>query len=74
MPEWNCSRSSARRRPLDCFHTSRSRFGRQRGSCVDTRPRLLLTAAEKSRLLAKVNANDVSWQALKARADTLATY
>ncbi len=41
---------------------------------INTHPRLLLTAAEKSRLLAKKNANDVSWQALKARADTLATY
>ena len=30
--------------------------------------------AEQSRLLAKKNANDPSWQALKARADTLATY
>ena len=41
---------------------------------ISTHPRLLLTAAEKSRLLLKKNANDVSWQALKARADTLATY
>ena len=41
---------------------------------INAHPRLLLTAAEKSRLLAKKNANDVSWQALKARADTLATY
>jgi hypothetical protein len=41
---------------------------------ISTHPRLLLTTAEKSRLMAKVNANDVSWQALKARADTLATY
>ncbi|MBI4469734.1 MAG: hypothetical protein HY650_10475 [Acidobacteria bacterium] len=41
---------------------------------IGTHPRLLLTNAEKSRLLAKKNANDVSWQALKARADTLATY
>ena len=39
-----------------------------------THPRLLLTAAEKTRLLAKKNANDPSWLALKARADTLATY
>src|SRR5258708_23659514 len=37
-------------------------------------PRLLLTAADKARLLAKKNANDPSWLALKARADTLATY
>lgn len=43
-------------------------------SVITTRPRLLLTAAEKSRLMAKVTANDASWQALKARADTLATY
>jgi len=41
---------------------------------IATHPRLLLTAAEKTRLLAKKNANDPSWQALKARADTLATY
>ena len=41
---------------------------------ISTHPRLLLTAAENSRLLAKKNANDVSWQALKASADTLATY
>jgi len=41
---------------------------------INTHPRLLLTAAEKSRLLAKRSANDVSWQALNARADTLATY
>ncbi|HEY8686954.1 MAG TPA: hypothetical protein VIO57_15230, partial [Chloroflexota bacterium] len=41
---------------------------------INPHPRLLLTDAEKSRLLAKKNANDVSWQALKARADTLATY
>src|SRR5207237_709044 len=37
-------------------------------------PRLLLTAADKARLLAKKSANDSSWAALKARADTLATY
>src|SRR2546428_6393218 len=41
---------------------------------VATHPRLLLTSAEKNRLLAKINTNDPSWQALKARADTLATY
>ncbi len=41
---------------------------------INTHPRLLLAAAEKSRLVAKKNGNDVSWQALKARADTLATY
>src|SRR5438128_2202695 len=40
---------------------------------INAHPRLLLTATEKSRLLAKKNANDASWQALKARADTLAT-
>jgi hypothetical protein len=38
------------------------------------RPRLMMTAADKARLLAKKNANDPSWVALKARADTLATY
>ena len=37
-------------------------------------PRLLLTAANRTRLLAKRDANDPSWMALKARADTLATY
>ena len=37
-------------------------------------PRLLFNSAGKSRLLAKKDANDPSWQALKARADTLATY
>lgn len=41
---------------------------------IATRPRILLTAAEKSRLMAKVTSNDPSWQALKARADTLAGY
>jgi len=41
---------------------------------VAAHPRLLLTAAEKSRLLLKVSANDPSWLALKNRADTLATY
>ncbi|PYQ48745.1 MAG: hypothetical protein DMF59_15115 [Acidobacteria bacterium] len=41
---------------------------------VATHPRLLLTSAEKNRLLAKINTNDPSWQALKARADTLVTY
>ena len=39
---------------------------------ISTHPRLLLSAAEKTRLLAKKNANDASWQALKARADALA--
>jgi len=41
---------------------------------ISTHPRLLFNAADKSRLLAKKNANDPSWLALKARADTLATY
>lgn len=41
---------------------------------IATHPRLLLTAAEKTRLLAKKNANDPSWVTLKARADTLVTY
>lgn len=41
---------------------------------INTHPRLLLSAADRSRLIAKKNANDPSWQALKARADTLATY
>jgi len=41
---------------------------------IGTHPRLLFDSAGKARLLAKMNANDPSWQALKARADTLATY
>jgi hypothetical protein len=41
---------------------------------IATHPRLLLTGAARARLLAKTTANDSSWQALKARADTLATY
>jgi hypothetical protein len=43
-------------------------------SVISSHPRLLLTAAEKTRLQAKVAANDPSWQALKTRADTLATF
>ncbi|MFN8492178.1 MAG: hypothetical protein U0350_31555 [Caldilineaceae bacterium] len=39
-----------------------------------THPRLLLTATLKTKLLAKKNANDAAWQALKAKADLLATY
>ncbi len=38
-----------------------------------THPRLLLSMAEKTRLLARKNANEPSWQALKASADALAT-
>jgi hypothetical protein len=41
---------------------------------IATHPRLLFDTTSKSRLLAKKNANDASWQALKAQADTLATY
>ncbi|MEO6324888.1 MAG: hypothetical protein ABIT01_05580 [Thermoanaerobaculia bacterium] len=41
---------------------------------IATHPRLIFNAAGKSRLVAKRTANDASWQALKARADTLATY
>ncbi len=41
---------------------------------IGTHPRLLFNSAGKARLLAKKNANDPSWVALKARADTLATY
>ncbi|HEY6842709.1 MAG TPA: hypothetical protein VI391_00960, partial [Thermoanaerobaculia bacterium] len=41
---------------------------------VSTHPRLLLSASEKARLIAKKNANDPAWQRLKSRADTLATY
>src|SRR5689334_9753328 len=40
---------------------------------ISTHPRLLLSSTEKARVLAKKNANDASWQALKARADTLST-
>lgn len=43
-------------------------------SVIPTRPRLLLSAVERTRLQAKVNANDPAWLALKARADTLATF
>jgi hypothetical protein len=41
---------------------------------ITAHPRLLFSAAGKSRLLAKKDANDPSWTALRARADTLATY
>jgi hypothetical protein len=41
---------------------------------IPTHPRLLFDSAGKARLLAKKTANDPSWQALKARADALATY
>ncbi|MEO7326752.1 MAG: hypothetical protein ABIW82_18170 [Dokdonella sp.] len=41
---------------------------------ITTHPRLLFDTAGKARLLAKKNANDPSWQMLKARADELATY
>lgn len=41
---------------------------------ISTHPRLLLTVADKNRLIAKKNANDPSWEALRARADTLASY
>ena len=41
---------------------------------ITTHPRLLFTVAGKGRLLAKKTASDPSWQALKARADTLAAY
>lgn len=37
-------------------------------------PRLLLTAAITSRLMARKNAGDPAWKALGARADTLAAY
>jgi len=39
-----------------------------------SRPRLMMTAADKARLLARKDANDPLWVALKARADALATY
>ncbi len=41
---------------------------------ISAHPRLLLSASEKSRLISKKNSGDPAWQALKARADTLATY
>jgi hypothetical protein len=41
---------------------------------IATHPRLLFNTAGKPALLAKKTADDPSWQALKARADTLATY
>ncbi len=41
---------------------------------IATHPRLLFDTAGKARLLAKKNANDPTWIALKAQADTLATY
>jgi hypothetical protein len=41
---------------------------------IPTHPRLLFDTPGKARLLAKKNANDPSWLALKARADTLAGY
>ncbi len=41
---------------------------------IAAHPRLLLSASEKNRLIAKKNAGDPTWQTLKARADTLATY
>jgi len=41
---------------------------------ISTHPRLLLTPTITDRLIAKRNANDPAWLALKARADLLATY
>jgi len=41
---------------------------------ISAHPRLLLSASEKSRLIAKKNANDPAWLALKARADVFASY
>lgn len=41
---------------------------------VTTHPRLLLTSTIKAQLLAKKNAGDPTWTALKSRADSLATY
>lgn len=41
---------------------------------VGTHPRILITPAVRARLQAKVAANDPTWLALKAQADTLATY
>lgn len=41
---------------------------------VPTHPRILLTPAIKSQLMARKNANDPRWLKLKARADVLKTY
>jgi len=41
---------------------------------IATHPRLLFNTAGKARLIAKKNANDPTWLALKAQADTLAGY
>jgi len=41
---------------------------------ISAHPRLLLSASEKARLIARKDANDPAWQRLKSRADTLATY
>ena len=41
---------------------------------IATHPRLMFNTAGKTRLVAKVSANDPSWLVLKARADTLASY
>ncbi len=43
-------------------------------SVTPSHPRLLLTPTIRTQLLAKKNANDPTWQSLKARADTLVTY
>ena len=43
-------------------------------SVIPTHPRILFNTTDKARLVAKKNANDPTWQALKAQADTLATY
>src|SRR5437762_2502872 len=53
--------------------TTNTGAGKSAGSRLTTSLRVS-TAADKTRLLARRNANDPSWQALKARADTLATY
>lgn len=41
---------------------------------INTHPRVLLNEAIKNQLLTKKNNNEASWQALKAKADVLATY
>lgn len=48
--------------------------GNNGGAIIAGHPRLLLTPAIKTTLLAKVQANDPTWTALKTRADILLTY
>lgn len=56
------------------FLAALSAGGAAAAPVIPTHPRLLFNASDRARLLARKNANDPSWQALKARADTLAGY